>query len=156
MASTATARSIHPNSLANIRPWTAEDRAQRGSGRQRIAKYVRDHTKDGQEFVDFMLRIMRGESFRQRDRGHTRSVVATLPLRFAAAEWLANRAFGLPKEFIEVTEGDGPTQAERRTLIAAMNPEDREALRTLLLRALDAQTAPGPDAVSDERAAPPD
>jgi prepilin-type N-terminal cleavage/methylation domain-containing protein len=61
----------HPNSLANLRPWTDDDRAKPGPARQgrattriKLARYIRDHSRDGREMADFMFKFLRGEVLR--------------------------------------------------------------------------------------------
>ena len=105
-----------PQSLANLRPWTAEDRAKRWhhGPRVRLSTYVRQHTHEGQELVDFMLRVLRGEHVEGLDR------VPRMRERLFAVEWLADRAFGKPKEHLEVEDGDTGTREERLMLIAAI------------------------------------
>lgn len=133
------------NSLANLRPWTPEDRAARHAPKRHhltLTRYIREITNDGHEMADFMLGILRGEPIKN-PRLDQRARYPGLRARMAAAEWLADRAFGKPKEHLELTEGEG-VRAERQTLIAAMTPEDREALMALLRRAIEAQTPPAP------------
>lgn len=133
------------NSLANLRPWQPEDRTYRGNPKRNpLRHYIRQQTLDGREMADFMLGVLRGEPI-LKSRLAKRDRIPSLKARMYAAEWLADRAFGRPKESVEITEGDG-TRAERRTLIAAMSPEDREALMALLRRAIEAQTPAPPPA----------
>ena len=60
-----------------------------------LASYVRETTNNGQEMVDLMISVMRGEAIdgmkpRIRDRVN-------------AATWLSDRAFGKPSMQIEAT-----------------------------------------------------
>jgi hypothetical protein len=134
---------VNPHSLANLRPWTKSDRDVRGTvhvnpKRLSLVKYIRSRTDDGREMADFMLAVLRGERLRLPGlppaRAHARP---NIRLRMQAADWLANRAFGFPKESLEVT--DGEARQERLTLLASMSDDDLSALRVILLRALEAR-----------------
>jgi hypothetical protein len=135
-----------------LRAWTPEDRARiwspgRGTAKTRtsrveLAQYVRSITDDGRVVAQFMLAVMSGKKIKM-GKGN---VTPSLRHAMAAAEWLANRAFGLPKESIELVDGD--TRAERMTLLASMSAEDREQLRALMVRAIEARTMATPPAVT--------
>jgi hypothetical protein len=138
----AEALGVNPHSLANLRPWTSSDRAVRGTAhvnpkRRSLVHYIRSRTDDGREMADFMLAVLRGERLRIPGVPPTRARSANIRLRMQAADWLANRAFGFPKESLEVT--DGETRQERLTLLASMSDDDLAALRVILLRALEAR-----------------
>lgn len=128
---------------AGLRPWTAEDRAHRGRPKLfshlpvSLIRYIRTQTFDGQEMADFMLLVLRGGPIKQAHLSKKKSF-PSLRDRMEAANWLTNRAFGLPKETIELTESED-TRAARQTLIAAMSEEDRAALKAILLKAIEAQ-----------------
>jgi hypothetical protein len=133
---------VNPHSLANLRPWTHADRAVRGTPhvnpkRLSLVKYIRSRTDDGREMADFMLAVLRGEPLRIPGVRRNRVRSANIRLRMQAADWLANRAFGFPKESLEVT--DGEARQERLTLLASMSDDDLSALRVILLRALEAR-----------------
>lgn len=137
----------HPNTLANLRPWTPEDRAHRGqpfrNAQTVLIQYIRHQSKDGAEMVDFMFAVLRGETIKAPGLKRKRAV-PTIRDRMHAADWLANRAFGLPKETIEVSDPEGARQ-ERLTLLAKLPSEARQALRAILSEALAAQAlAPRP------------
>ena len=61
-------------------------------GRPRgLVAAIREHTKDGEQLVDFMLRVFRGEF-----------LMAKLRDRIDAATWLADRGFGRPVQGLNV------------------------------------------------------
>ena len=65
-------------------------------GRPRgLASYVRETTNNGQEMVDLMVSVMRGETI-----GGVRPRIRD---RMDAATWLSDRAFGKPSMQIEAT-----------------------------------------------------
>ena len=65
-------------------------------GRPRgLAAYVRESTGNGQEMVDLMTSIMRGETID--------GIAPRIRDRMDAASWLADRAFGKPTTQIEAT-----------------------------------------------------
>ena len=65
-------------------------------GRPRgLATYVRETTNNGQEMVDLMTSIMRGETID--------GLKPRLRDRMNAATWLSDRAFGKPSMQIEAT-----------------------------------------------------
>ena len=65
-------------------------------GRPRgLAAYVRESTGNGQEMVDLMTSIMRGETID--------GAAPRIRDRMDAASWLADRAFGKPTTQIEAT-----------------------------------------------------
>ena len=102
--------------------------------------YIRAQTDDCKEVANLMLGIMRGQPITDPSLAKKRRY-PSIRDRMQAADWLTNRAFGLPREFVEITEG-AEARAQRQTLIAAMSPEDREALMALLRRAIEAQAPP--------------
>jgi hypothetical protein len=142
-----------------LRPWTDADRAARfGSSagkhtenaRYSLSRYVRSRTRNGHEIADYMLKIMRGE----RMKVGGRRLYPGLRASMLAAEWLANRAFGLPRETIDLTSED--PRAERLTLLSALSAEDREALRAILQRAVAARETPPIEAEVTHAAPEPD
>jgi len=144
-----------PAALANLRPWTDQDRRlaipahrspQTTSARRDLSQYVREQTKNGQEIADFMLAILRGHQVKVGGRNR----YATLRHALVAADWLANRAFGLPKEHIELTD-ETTTRAQRLTLIASMSEEDRATLRALMVRAIAARAEASQTPVESEQ-----
>jgi len=63
---------------------------------------VREKTRDGEELVAFMLKVLRGK---QRVNGNAPS----LALRMEAAAWLADRGFGRALQQVELGgPGGGP------------------------------------------------
>jgi hypothetical protein len=94
-----------------------------------LARRVREATGDGQELLQLFLTIMRGEPVRHSD-GKMR--YPKLEHRMWAASWLADRGWGLSKEF-EITDEKSPES--RRALIRAMTDDERARLRELLERA---------------------
>ena len=61
-----------------------------------LAAGIREQTKDGEELVEFMLRVLRGEL-----------PEAKLRDRLDAATWLSDRAFGKPVQAMEHSGTDG-------------------------------------------------
>jgi hypothetical protein len=61
-----------------------------------LVRAIREQTEDGEQLVDFMLRVFRGE-------------VAEAKLRdqMEAATWLADRGFGKPVQALEHSGKDG-------------------------------------------------
>lgn len=139
------------NGLANLRPWTAEDRAARfqpfRTHTTALVKYIRAQTEDGKEMADFMLAVLRGQKIKTPGLNGARRI-PSIRDRMSAADWLANRAFGMPKESVEVTESENARQ-ERLTLLQTLPSEARQAMRAILIEALEAearvppQIAPG-------------
>jgi Family of unknown function (DUF5681) len=67
------------------------------SGRPKgLVRSIREQTKDGEELVDLMLKVFRGEveGVKLRDR-------------IEAATWLADRGFGRPVQALEHSGRDG-------------------------------------------------
>ena len=66
------------------------------SGRPKgLASYVRETTNNGQEMVDLMVSVMRGEAID--------GMKPRITDRMNAATWLSDRAFGKPVAQIEAT-----------------------------------------------------
>lgn len=66
-------------------------------GRPRgFASFIREHTRDGEELAELVLRIARGE----RLEGERRR--PSLRMRLEAISWLADRGFGRPRQAIEL------------------------------------------------------
>jgi hypothetical protein len=138
-------RPPNPASLANLRPWTDQDRrltlqrlphgAKVQTPRHDLASAIRAQTQNGEEIIAFMLAILRGRTVKIGGQTRKPSVRHAL----VAAEWLANRGWGMPREFVELTEGE--TRQDRMTLIASMSDEDRATLRDLMVRAIAARAA---------------
>jgi hypothetical protein len=148
---------VAPQSLANLRPWTAQDRTQRfghaHKPRIRLSQYIRAQTNEGEELVDFMVRVMRGEHVEGLGRK------PRMRERLLAIEWLALRAYGRPQEHIELDDKSLGTREERLMVIAAMSDEDRAQLKTIFTRALVArqqQQRESADSPSDSTSAAPD
>jgi hypothetical protein len=142
-----------------IRPWTDADRAARfgdnrgkkvQTARVALSQYVRALTQDGHEIADYMLKIMRGEKVKCGGRWK----YPTMRHGMAAADWLANRGFGMPRETIDLTTED--PRAERLTLLSALSAEDRDALRAILQRAVAARETPPIEAEATHAAPEPD
>jgi hypothetical protein len=75
--------------------------------RQSLAHYIRDNTRQGEELVDLVLEVMRGEF-----KGKKNSKVQANPtLRMAAVDWLADRGWGRPQQHIEIDVGENATRA---------------------------------------------
>jgi hypothetical protein len=92
----AVAGAAHPNSLANLCPWTDADRAQRGHPKRvTLLQHLRAPTPDGTQRADFMLRVLRGEPVLRPDVNKGKRY-PSIRLRMQAADWLTTRAFGRP------------------------------------------------------------
>lgn len=101
-------------------------------GLPKAVKMIRDRigelTRDGQDILEFMNRVMRGED---EDDG-----MDDPRLRFAAAEWLGDRYFGKPKQTVELQPG--PAQPEQpqtpplRDLLLVLDERDRGDLERIL------------------------
>jgi hypothetical protein len=147
---------VAPQSLANLRPWTADDRARRVGGhanhpRIRLSQYIRAQTHEGEELVDFMVRVMRGEHVEGLGRK------PRMRERLLAIEWLADRAYGKPREHINLEDGSSlGTREQRLLLIAAMPDEDRALLKTIFTLVAQQQQGESADSTSDSTSAAPD
>lgn len=60
------------------------------TSKQKLTQYIRKKTKDGEEIVEFMLKVFRGEIVEGRK--------PTLKERIEAANWLADRGWGKPTQ----------------------------------------------------------
>ena len=80
----------------------------RPRGFKGLAKYIQNHTNDGQELIDFMLKLLRGETIGTKmiDGETSLPVVHTPSLsdRIGAAGWLADRGFGKPVQSVELAD----------------------------------------------------
>ena len=112
-----------------------------------FAAHIRHQTGMGREIAAFYLAIMRGEPIKmpgkilRRGRNGRKLLVSyvrpTLDQRIDAAAWLADRGWGKAKETIELTGEASP--AQRLELLRRLSEPEREQLRGLLQRALEAQ-----------------
>ena len=75
--------------------WTKGMSPNPGGRPKGLAGYIRACTDDGQDLVDFVLNVMRGAEIDGDKPG--------LKLRMQAADWLSNRGFGKPSQFVEFT-----------------------------------------------------
>lgn len=91
-----------------------------------LMQRVGELTKDGQDILEFMNKVMRGE---EPNMGDER-------VRFAAAVWLGDRFFGKPKQTVELTPGPAdPGQSNApplRDLLLALDEKDRGDLERIL------------------------
>jgi len=80
----------------------------RPRGFKGLAKYIQNHTKDGQELVDFMMKILRGQIIEtdllDADTGLPVVHAPKLQDRIGAAGWLADRGFGKPVQSVELAD----------------------------------------------------
>lgn len=74
-----------------------------------LASLVRSKTKDGQELVALMLKIMRGTltATRPDADGNPYEAEPSIKERIQAIEWLADRGFGKSPMSLELTGADG-------------------------------------------------
>ena len=92
-------------------------------GRPRgLASYVREQTLDGEELVDFMLSVMRGEK--------VGGLKPTMNNRMEATTWLADRGFGksLQQSRVEVDDNRGGMREELSAMTLAQVLQIREDL----------------------------
>jgi hypothetical protein len=84
---------------------------------------IREQTRDGEELVDFMLRVLRGQlpDVRLRDR-------------LDAATWLTDRAFGRPRQ-IEPPDEKPQGESAPRLNLRDLTDEELETLAALLAKA---------------------
>ena len=92
-------------------------------GRPRgLAAYVREQTLDGEELVDFMLRVKRGEK--------VHGLTPTMNHMMDAVSWLADRGFGksLQQSRVEVGDNRGGMREELSAMTLAQVLQIREDL----------------------------
>ena len=86
-------------------------------GAQNIAKQIREETGNGEEIVDFVMRVFRGK--------HPAFQHSPNDLKWAA-EWLADRAFGKARQIIELN-----TDSEAQEILPDMSALTDEELKVL-------------------------
>src|SRR4051794_9207353 len=74
-----------------------------------IAKLVRERTDDGAKLVDFAIKVWNGEV----------EGMKTERSRAWAHDWLTDRGFGKPQEFLELSGGNGAPPLDDRELTDA-------------------------------------
>jgi hypothetical protein len=129
----------HPVTANLVTPWVpgqSGNRLGQHGGLLNVAMRLRRATKDGKEVCDFLVGVLRDATERS-------------AIRIQAAELILAYAYGKPRESIELIE-ERPG-VDRRALIAALSPGERELLERLVDLAL-ARTAP--EAAIDTRAIP--
>jgi hypothetical protein len=92
-----------------------------------IAKRLRRESKNGREVVEFLMETLRDPTAGRR-------------IRLQAAEVILAYAYGRPREVIELQEGGGASDA--LAVVRRLSREDRDALATILSRALEPSPAP--------------
>jgi hypothetical protein len=126
---------------------------------RRLATYARQATANGQELVDFMLQVMRGEPLPLKASRARRARYPQTPKiehRLLAAQWLADRGWGRARELIELTGDSVTTPEQRLALLRQLSDEDRATLRQLLARAIAAAPIQAPAPVDLEPAGAPE
>jgi hypothetical protein len=83
-----------------------------------LVRAIREQTNDGEELVDLMLKVFRGEV----DGAKLRD-------RMEAATWLADRAFGKPVQALEHSGKDGETLIPVDLIKAAVADADERRLQ---------------------------
>jgi hypothetical protein len=106
-----------------------------------MATMIRRTSGAGAELVAFYFGVLRGESFPL--AGATRRQRPTLDQRLEAAAWLADRGWGRAREVIQLA-GES-TAEERLAILKRLSESERETLRAILTRALDAPATAPPD-----------
>ena len=101
-----------------------------GGRPKELAAYVRECTNNGQDLVDFVLSVMRGAVIDGDKPG--------LKLRMQAAEWLSDRGFGKPSQFVEFTQRedhplDDATVEDLRLMLVEIQRQKALALEQLAL-----------------------
>jgi hypothetical protein len=109
----------------------------------KLAVQIRRISQDGQEFIDLLFSIMRGEPLPlpatlRHGRAVGRPPRPTIDQRLRALEMLLDRGWGKSKEIIELVD-EGAARQERLTLIASMSDADRETLKTIFSRTIEAR-----------------
>ena len=83
--------------VENLRPFKPGQSGNPGGRPKGLVSRIRQQTREGEELVDYMLRVFRDENASRRDR-------------MQAADWLADRGFGKPtqptrQEIVDVPPG---------------------------------------------------
>ena len=86
-------------------------------GAQNIAKQIREETNNGEEIVDFVMRVFRGK--------HPAFQHSPADLKWAA-EWLADRAYDTARQIIELN-----TEQEQQNILPDMSGLTDEELKVL-------------------------
>ena len=100
-----------------------------------LAAEIRRRTQNGRQLVDFYMNLLEGRPI---ERPGRRALTPNLDHMVVAASWLTDRAYGKPKETLEVMDQSSLTQ--RLELLRRLSDREREELRGLLAKALNGGT----------------
>jgi hypothetical protein len=129
-------RSARPLSLAS---WSVRRRTRRGLRARHPGDDDPPDQRGGRGTRPFYFAVLRGEAIPLPGLGRTQR--PTLDQRLTAAQWLGDRGWGRAREIIQLA-GEA-TAEERLAILKRLTEAERETLRTILTRALDAPaTAP--------------
>jgi hypothetical protein len=119
-----------------------------GRGRVTLARYIRQRSQDGQVYIDFLTAVMNGEALPFPGRNGRQAAGPpprpNIDQRLRALEMLLDRGWGKSKEVLELHQDDHAARAQRLTLIASMSQEDRDTLKRVFQKAIEAQNRAAP------------